>query len=97
MPKVNLSANQFCSETGKQRHPNEDAANQRARNAEREDPQHKRRNVYLCNACNEWHVTQYGEYRPRVDDGSQSREQPRWMRGWHDAAQGKVVTGKRFR
>jgi len=58
----------------------------------RRDPAKRPRYVYQCEACGDWHVSRYREYRPRVEDGTAPREQPGWRTAWERAARGETVT-----
>jgi len=63
---------QHCTETSKLRYTEQEAKN-RAINLQRADRDKKERFWYACDACGDWHVTTYREYRPVVDDGTLPR------------------------
>lgn len=77
MPNLRLQTVQHCTETGKLRFKTEQEALNRANVITRSDPKKRPRNAYRCETCGDWHVTSFHEYRPKVDDGTAPRVNPR--------------------
>jgi hypothetical protein len=80
---------QYCIDTGKLRYPDEDAALARGRQLQRADPEHRPRYAYQCQACGDYHLTMYHEFRPRAEGDAPRAES--WQHAWLRAGRGEVV------